>query len=38
MLRKKKDELTKAINERDALKERLVRLTAEYENYRKRIS
>ncbi len=36
MLRKKKDELTKAINERDALKERLVRLTAEYENYRKR--
>ncbi len=35
-MRKLKDENKKLTNEVEALKERLVRLTAEYENYRKR--
>lgn len=35
-IRKLKDENKKLNNEVDALKERLLRLTAEYENYRKR--
>lgn len=36
MLRKSKDEVKKLNNEVEALKERLLRVTAEYENYRKR--
>ena len=36
MIRKLKDENKKLSNELDALKERLLRLTAEYDNYRKR--
>ena len=36
IMRKLKDENKKLSNEADALKERLLRLTAEYENYRKR--
>lgn len=36
MLRKLKDENKKLSNEVEALKDRLLRLTAEYENYRKR--
>ena len=36
MLRKIKDENKKLNNEVEALKDRLLRLTAEYENYRKR--
>ena len=36
MIRKIKDENKKLSNELDALKERLLRLTAEYDNYRKR--
>ena len=36
MIRKLKDENKKLSNELDALKDRLVRLTAEYDNYRKR--
>lgn len=36
MIRKLKDENKKLSNELDALKDRLLRLTAEYENYRKR--
>lgn len=36
MLRKSKDEIKRLTNEVDALKDRLLRLTAEYENYRKR--
>lgn len=36
MLRKNKDEIKKLSNEVEALKERLLRVTAEYENYRKR--
>lgn len=36
MLRKSKDEIKKLNNELDTLKERLLRVTAEYENYRKR--
>ncbi len=35
-MRKLKDENNKLTNEVEALKERLVRITAEYENYRKR--
>ena len=35
-IRKLKDENKKLFNELDALKDRLVRLTAEYDNYRKR--
>ena len=35
-IRKLKDENKKLSNELDALKDRLVRLTAEYDNYRKR--
>ena len=38
MLRKSKDEIKKLNNELDTLKERLLRVTAEYENYRKRTS
>ncbi|MCF0147291.1 MAG: nucleotide exchange factor GrpE [Clostridium sp.] len=37
-MRKLKDENKKLTNEADTLKERLLRLTAEYENYRKRTS
>ena len=36
MLRKNKDEVKKLNNEVEALKDRLLRVTAEYENYRKR--
>ena len=36
MIRKLKDENKKLSNELDALKDRLLRLTAEYDNYRKR--
>ena len=36
MLRKNKDEIKKLNNEMEALKDRLLRITAEYENYRKR--
>ncbi|MDU5109115.1 MAG: nucleotide exchange factor GrpE [Clostridium sp.] len=36
IMRKLKDENKKLSNEAEALKERLLRLTAEYENYRKR--
>ena len=36
MLRKNKDEIKKLSNEVEALKDRLLRVTAEYENYRKR--
>ncbi|MGG7176531.1 nucleotide exchange factor GrpE [Clostridium paraputrificum] len=36
MLRKSKDEVKKLNNEIEALKDRLLRITAEYENYRKR--
>ena len=36
MLRRNKDEIKKLNNELEALKERLLRVTAEYENYRKR--
>lgn len=36
LLRKSKDEIKKLTNEVDTLKDRLLRLTAEYENYRKR--
>ena len=36
LIRKMKDENKKLSNELDALKDRLVRLTAEYDNYRKR--
>ena len=36
MLRKNKDEVKRLNNEVEALKERLLRVTAEYENYRKR--
>ena len=36
MLRKSKDEIKKLNNQVEALKDRLLRLTAEYENYRKR--
>lgn len=36
MLRKNKDEVKKLTNEVDALKDRLLRITAEYENFRKR--
>lgn len=36
MLRKNKDEIKKLNNELEALKDRLLRVTAEYENYRKR--
>ena len=36
LIRKMKDENKKLSNEVDALKERLLRLTAEYDNYRKR--
>ena len=36
MLRKSKDEVKKLSNEVEALKDRLLRITAEYENYRKR--
>ena len=36
LIRKMKDENKKLSNEVEALKERLLRLTAEYENYRKR--
>ena len=36
MLRKNKDQIKKLSNEVEALKERLLRVTAEYENYRKR--
>ncbi|MDV4150098.1 nucleotide exchange factor GrpE [Clostridium sp. AL.422] len=38
IMRKLKDENKKLTNEVDALKERLLRLTAEYDNYRKRTS
>lgn len=38
IMRKLKDENKSLSNEADALKERLLRLTAEYENYRKRTS
>jgi molecular chaperone GrpE len=36
MLRKNKDEIQKLTNEVETLKDRLLRVTAEYENYRKR--
>lgn len=36
MLRKSKDEIKKLTNQVETLKDRLLRLTAEYENYRKR--
>ena len=36
LIRKMKDENKKLSNEVEALKERLLRLTAEYDNYRKR--
>ena len=36
MLKKNKEEIKKLTNENDTLKDRLLRLTAEYENYRKR--
>lgn len=36
MLRKNKDEVKRLNNEVEALKDRLLRVTAEYENYRKR--
>lgn len=36
MLRRNKDQIQKLTNEVEALKERLLRVTAEYENYRKR--
>ena len=36
MLKKNKDEIKKLNNEVDALKDRLLRITAEYDNYRKR--
>ena len=36
MIRKLKDENKKLSNELEALKDRLLRLTAEYDNYRKR--
>lgn len=36
LLRKSKDEIKKLNNEVETLKDRLLRLTAEYENYRKR--
>ena len=36
MLRRNKDEIKKLNNELEALKDRLLRVTAEYENYRKR--
>lgn len=36
MLRKNKDEIKKLNNEIETLKDRLLRVTAEYENYRKR--
>lgn len=36
MLRKSKDEIKKLNNQVETLKDRLLRLTAEYENYRKR--
>lgn len=36
MLRKSKDQIQKLTNEVDALKDRLLRITAEYENFRKR--
>lgn len=36
MLRKSKDEIKKLNNELETLKDRLLRVTAEYENYRKR--
>lgn len=36
MLRKKKDEVKRLTNEVETLKERLLRVTAEYENFRKR--
>lgn len=36
MLRKNKDEVKKLTNEVETLKERLLRVTAEYENFRKR--
>ena len=38
IMRKLKDENKRLTNEAEALKERLVRLTAEYDNYRKRTS
>ena len=36
MLRKNKEEIKKLTNQVETLKDRLLRLTAEYENYRKR--
>ena len=36
MIRKLKDDNKKLKNEVDALKDRLLRITAEYENFRKR--
>lgn len=36
MIRKNKEEINKLTNEVETLKDRLLRLTAEYENYRKR--
>ena len=36
MLKKNKEEIKKLTNENETLKDRLLRLTAEYENYRKR--